>query len=166
MIRVGDSAQVVVVAGWSYHRWVAASSPGLCSWKGLSAWCGWLPLPCVSTSPVLCLGLSNYPWRHCDQWHYSGLLHTSPLYTSPTLIIAWSRSAGGRSKRRNRFTLSSKVSIIQPLSIWFLEPWITYSLPMFNYIYKKYKLSFGHVLYYMYIKCLYLIIYIHITVFV
>ena len=31
---------------------------------------------------------------------------------SPTLIIAWSRSAGGRSKRHNRFTLSSKVSKI------------------------------------------------------
>ena len=30
----------------------------------------------------------------------------------PTLIIAWWRSAEGRSKRRNRFTLISKVSKI------------------------------------------------------
>ena len=36
MIKVGDSAQMVV-AGSSDHRWVAAGSPGLCSWKGLSA---------------------------------------------------------------------------------------------------------------------------------
>ena len=77
MIRVGNSAQVVVVAKWSDHRWVAAGSPGLCSWKGLSAWCGWPPSPSVSTSPVLCLGLSNYPWRHCDRWLYSGLLPQS-----------------------------------------------------------------------------------------
>ena len=79
MIRVGDSAQVVVVAEWSDHRWLAAGSPGICSCKEniiflLSAWCGWPPSPCVSTSPVLCLGLSNYPWRHCDRWHYSWLL--------------------------------------------------------------------------------------------
>ena len=77
MIRVGDSAQVVVVAEWSDHRWVAAGSPGLCSWKGLSAWCGWPPSLCVSSSPALCLGLSNYPWRHCDRWHYSSLLPQS-----------------------------------------------------------------------------------------
>ena len=35
---------------------------------------------------------------------------------------------GDSTKRRNRFTLSSKVNKIQPLSIWILEPWITYSL--------------------------------------
>ena len=76
MIRVGDSAQRVV-AEWSDHRWVTADSPGLCSWKGPSAWCGWLPSSCASSSPVLCLGLSSYPRRHCDRWHYSGLLPQS-----------------------------------------------------------------------------------------
>ena len=64
-IRVGDLAKMVV-AEWSDHRWVAAGSPGLCSWKRLSAWCGWPPSTCAASSPVLCLGLSNYPWRHCD----------------------------------------------------------------------------------------------------
>ena len=74
MIRVGDSAQMVVVAEWSDHRWVAAGSPGLCWWKVLSAWCGWPPSLCASSSPVLCLGLLGCPWKHCVQWHYSGLL--------------------------------------------------------------------------------------------
>ena len=59
MITEGDSAQMVVTE-WSDRRWVAAGSPGLCSWK-------------------------------------DGLLH-----------LAWSRSAEGRSKRRNRFIQAPK----------------------------------------------------------
>ena len=77
MIRVGDSAQMVVVAEWSDHRWVAVASPCLCSWKVLSAWCGWPSSPCVSYSPVLCLGLLGCPWKHCVRSHYSGLLPQS-----------------------------------------------------------------------------------------
>ena len=77
MIRVGDSAQMVVVAEWSDHRWVAVVSPCLCSWKVLSAWCGWPSSPCVSYSPVLCLGLLGCPWKHCVRSHYSGLLPQS-----------------------------------------------------------------------------------------
>ena len=78
-IRVGDSAQVV--AEWSDHRWVAAGSPGLCSWQVLFAWCGWPPSSCASCSLVVCLGLLGCPWKHCVQWQYRGLLPQSVYHT-------------------------------------------------------------------------------------
>ena len=60
----------------------------------------------------------NAPWTNNYKAWALDVPPTTIWAESSTLIIAWSRSADGRWKRRNRFTLSSKVSKIKPLSMF------------------------------------------------
>ena len=57
------------------------------------------------------------------EWSGNRWVAAVPVAESPPMIIAWSRSAEGRSKRRIR----SKVSKMYSLSTWSLKPWMTFS---------------------------------------
>ena len=49
------------------------------------------PSPCASTNLVLCLGLLDCPWKHCDRWHYSGLSSLQCSHTISSILLSLSR---------------------------------------------------------------------------